>query len=275
MKESLKPNAAETSEKADINSANSTKRGLFGFFETSLRRFQTLGFILFLLPIALAYIICVGVSLTPAIMMFQWVAEQTLQTPFVLKAFYYGFTFAFGAVAFALSLIFIVPVLNLPCLPFVKAYRGAWYSLESVPWYYHNALTYLVRYSVLDFLTPSPLNILFFRMMGMKIGKGVLLNTSNISDPCLIVIEDYVTVGGSAFMMAHYGMKGFLIIDKLHIKKGAIIGLSAKLLGGVIVGEKAVVAPNCAVLPKTFIKDGEKFGLTVNGTTNGLSPGAA
>lgn len=275
MQESQTPKASETSEKADINSANSTKKGLFGFFETILRRFQTLSFILFLLPIAFAGVICVGISLAPGIMIFQWVAEQTVQTPFVLKAFYYGFTFAFGAVAFTITLIFIVPVLNLPCLPFVKAYRGAWFSLESMPWYYHNALTYLVRYTVLDFLTPSPINILFFRMMGMKIGKGVLLNTSNISDPCLIVIEDYVTVGGSAFLMAHYGMKGFLIIDKLHIKKGAMIGLSAKLLGGVIVGEKAVVAPNCAVLPKTFIKDGEKFGLAASGTTNGLSSGAA
>jgi hypothetical protein len=264
-----------STEKADINSASSTKKGVFGIFETILRRFQTLSFILFLLPIALAYIICLGVSLTPGIMLFQWVSEQTAQTPFIMKAFCYGFTFAIGAVSFALTLIFVVPVLNLPCLPFVKAYRGAWFSLESMPWYYHNALTYLVRYTVLDLLTPSPLNILFFKMMGMKIGKGVLLNTSNISDPCLIVIEDYVTVGGSAFMMAHYGMKGFLIIDKLHIKRGAMIGLSAKLLGGVIVGEKAVVAPNCAVLPKTFIKDGEKYGLAVGGAANGLSSGAA
>lgn len=266
---------AAASEKVDINSVNSTKKGLFGFFETNLRRFQTLSFILFLVPIVIAYVICLGVSFTPGIMMFQWVMELTSQSSFIIKAFCYGFTIAFGCVAFGLTLICIVPVLNLPCLPFVKSYRGAWFSLDSMAWYYHNALTYLVRYTVLDLLTPSPFNILFFKMMGMKIGKGVLLNTSNISDPCLITIEDYVTVGGSAFMMAHYGMKGFLIIDKLHIKKGAMIGLSAKLLGGVIVGEKAVVAPNCVVLPKTFIKDGEKYGLAVNGTPNGLSTGAA
>ena len=64
--------------------------------------------------------------------------------------------------------------------------------------------------------------------------------------------------------MAHYGMKGFLIIDKLVIKKGAMIGLAAKILGGVMIGEKAVVAPNTAVLPKTVIKDGEKFGIPVS-----------
>lgn len=63
--------------------------------------------------------------------------------------------------------------------------------------------------------------------------------------------------------------EGFLIIDKLHIKRGAMIGLSAKILGGVTIGEKAVVAPNTAVLPKTIIKDGEKFGVPVsNGSSS-------
>jgi len=80
-------------------------------------------------------------------------------------------------------------------------------------------------------------------MMGMKIGKGVMINSSNISDPCLIVLDDYVTIGGSAYMMAHYGMKGFLIIDKLHIKKGAMIGLAAKILGGVSIGERQLLPP--------------------------------
>ena len=255
-------------EKVDINSTTSTKKGLAAIFENVFRRFQNLGFALFLLPIIAVFIFCIGVSLTPGIMLFQWAGEHIGDYHFILKAFCYGLCGGGAFIGFILTLIFIVPVMNLPCLPFVKPYRGAWFSIESMPWFYHNALTYLVRYTVLDFLTPSPLNILFFKMMGMKIGKGVMINSSNISDPCLIRLGDYVTIGGSAYMMAHYGMKGFLIIDKLHIKKGAMIGLSAKILGGVTIGEKAVVAPNVAVLPKTIIKDGEKFGIV---TTNGSS----
>ena len=250
-------------DKIDINSTHSTKKGVARVIENMFRRFSTVGFALFLVPIIGVCLLCVALSLTPGIMLFQWAGTQMLDTHFALKAFYYGLCGGVAFVSFVLTLVFIVPVMNLPCRPFVKPYRGAWFSIESVPWFYHNALTYLVRYTVLDFITPSPLNILFFRMMGMKIGKGVLLNTSNISDPCLIKLGDYVTIGGSAYMMAHYGMKGFLIIDKLVIKRGAMVGLCAKLLGGVTIGEKAVVAPNVAVLPKTVIKDGEKFGLVV------------
>lgn len=253
-------------EKADINSSHSTKKGWQAIIENVFRRFQTFGFVLFLVPIALVFVFCIATALTPGIMLFQWAGERIADYPFILKAFCYGLCGGGAFIGFIFTLIFVVPLMNLPCLPFVKPYRGAWFSIESIPWFYHNALTYLVRYTVLDFLTPSPLNILFFKMMGMKIGKGVMINSSNISDPCLIKLGDYVTIGGSAYMMAHYGMKGFLIIDRLHIKRGAMIGLSAKILGGVTIGEKAVVAPNTAVLPKTIIKDGEKFGVPV---TNG------
>jgi hypothetical protein len=258
-------------EKPDINSSTSSKKGMGALIENIFRRFQTAGFILFLFPIIFVFILCIGVALTPGIMLFQWAGSVTSDYPFILKAFCYGLCGGGAFISFILTLIFVVPLANLPCLPFVKAYRGAWFSIESIPWYYHNALTYLVRYTVLDFLTPSPLNILFFKMMGMKIGKGVMINSSNISDPCLIRLDDYVTVGGSAYMMAHYGMKGFLIIDKLHIKRGAMIGLSAKILGGVTIGEKAVVAPNVAVLPKTIIKDGEKFGVPVTNSSSNTS----
>lgn len=248
-------------DRTDINSTRSLKKGPMALLENLIRKFSTVAFILFLLPLVFIYILILGLSVTPAIYLFQeiniWVEGYSL----IVKSLCYGMGAGAGFISFILTLIFVVPVFNAPLIPFVRPYRGAWYSLESIPWYYHNALTYLVRYTILEFLTPSPLNILFFKMMGMKIGKNVVINSSNISDPCLIQLDDHVTIGGSVFMMAHYGMKGYLIIDKLHLKKGAMIGLGAKLLGGVTIEERATVLPNSAVLPKTVVAAGEKFGV--------------
>lgn len=248
-------------DRTDINSTRSLKKGPLALLENLIRKFSTVAFILFLLPLVVLYVVVLGLSITPAIYFFQqmnvWVEGHSL----FMKSLLYGMCAGAGFISFILSLIFIVPIFNAPLIPFVRPYRGAWYSLEAIPWYYHNALTYLVRYTILDFLTPSPLNILFFKMMGMKIGRNVVINTSNISDPCLIQLDDYVTIGGSAFMMAHYGMKGYLVIDKLHLKKGAMVGLGAKLLGGVTIEEKATVLPNSAVLPKTIVAAGEKYGV--------------
>lgn len=245
----------------DINAEDSKKKGIVGLIENVSRKFRDLTFFLLMCPIIVIYIICLGVSLTPGILAFQWIQSISSEWHIILKALCLGFAMGFGFIAFILTLIIIVPMFNFPIKPFVKSYRGAWFSMESIPWLYHNALTYLVRYTILEFLVPSPLCNLFFKMMGMKIGKGVMINTSHISDPCLITLEDFVTVGGSATLMAHYGMKGFLIIDKLVVKKGATIGLQAKMFGGVVVGEKATILPNSAVLPKTIIKENEKFGV--------------
>ena len=248
-------------EHEDINKRISTKKGVGSIVENLFRKLGNIAFFMLIIPIMAICVFCLAVSLTPGVMLLQWIGPHIVEYSFFLKSFSYAFCIASGFLAFIVTLILIVPVMNYPVIPFVRPYRGAWFSIESIPWYYHNALTYLVRYTVIDLITPSPLNLLFYKMMGMKVGKGVIINTSNISDPCLIILEDYVTIGGSVYMMAHYGMKGFLIIDKLHIKKGAMIGLSAKILGGVTIGEKAVVAPNVVVYPKTIIKAGEKFGI--------------
>ena len=248
----------KNNERFDVLSTKSEKSGVGGIVESLLRRFRTVGFVLLLSPIALIYVFCMGLAFSPGVMLFQWMQEATLHSHTIVKGVSLGFTMALGWVMYGLSIIFIVPAVN-KLLPLkVTPLRASWYSLSVIPWYYHNALTYLVRYTFLDFITPTPLNILFFKMMGMKIGKGSMINTSNISDPCLIEIGDYVTIGGSATMMAHYGMKGILIIDKLVIKDKATIGLKASLFGDVVVGEGATIKPNDVLLPKTRVPDREK-----------------
>jgi len=168
-----------------------------------------------------------------------------------------GFGLATGYLIYGICLIFIVPAVNFinPWKP--KPFRGPWYSLPAVPWFIHNGLTYMVRYTFLEFVTPSPLNILFYRMMGMKIGKGVVINSTNISDPSLITLGDYVTVGGSATIFAHYGQKGYLVIAPVTVGNYTNIGLKASIMGGAQVGANVTIKPHSAVLPKAVVSDGE------------------
>ncbi len=239
----------------DVHATNSKRKGIMGVVESFLRSFRTLGFTLMLAPIALLYILCMGISLTPGITLFNEANDYFINHHFLIRNLVLGLSFASGFLMYGMVLIFVVPLVNkLLCLK-VSPQRATWFSLSVIPWYYHNALTYLVRYTFLDFITPTPLNKLFYQMMGMKIGKGSMINTSNISDPCLIEIGENVTVGGSATLVAHYGMKGFLIVDKLIIKDNAVIGLKASLFGDVVVGAGALVKPNDVLLTKTRIPD--------------------
>ncbi|RME14410.1 MAG: hypothetical protein D6797_08885 [Bdellovibrio sp.] len=257
-------NTSKKESKDDVLKKTSDLPGLMGYFESALRRFRTLMFVLTLSPLFFVCTLVLGISLTPALMFFYYMVHFSESWSVFLKIPFLAWSLSFGYLIYGITLIFVVPLFNF-LMPFrVKPWRGIWFSVQSIPWYVHNALTYLVRYTFLEFITPTPLNILFFKMMGMKIGKGVVINTTNISDPCLIEIGDYVTIGGSATLFAHYGQKGYLVISKTKIGSGSTIGLKASVMGGVHIGEKALVLPHAVLLPRARVYDGE----TVSGVVS-------
>lgn len=232
----------------------STKAHLSGFIEKSLRKIKPLSMLLVFLLVAGICAFCIGSAAGFAM----WIYDLMLgaSSSYWLK----GLSFAAAFVSYSLSLMVIVALVNrlffLPKL--VKPFRGNAFSLESVPWYLHNGLLYIVRYSCLEYFTPSPITVLFYRAMGMKIGKGTIINTTNISDACLITLGDYVTIGGSAYLLAHYSQDGYLILATVTIGNKSTIGLKATVFGNVVIGEKCTVRPHIVVLPKTVMLDGDK-----------------
>jgi hypothetical protein len=244
--------------KENVYSKRSSLAGIAGFFEMLLRRFRTASFLAALTPLYIIAILAMGLSATPGVYLINYILEVTkdwyqffhyaaLATSFIAAYFLYG-----------LCIVFVAPFFNF-IMPFrLKPFRGPLFSLKTIPWYIHNALTYIVRYTFLEFITPTPLNILFYRMMGMKIGKNVHLNTTNISDPCMIEIEDYVTVGGSVHIIGHYATKGYIVLSRVKIRKGATIGLKATIMGNVEIGMGATIAPHEVVLPKSIIPSNRK-----------------
>lgn len=241
----------------DVLTTTSEKSGAQGLAETFMRRFRTVSFLFLITPLALVCCLCLGLSAAPALWFFFKAKSMTAPWPELLHFAVLGCAFAVSYLIYGITLIFLVPMVNF-LMPFrIRPFRGPWFSLATIPWYIHNALTYMVRFTFLEFITPTPLNILFYRMMGMKIGKGVVINTTNISDPCMITIEDYVTVGGSATIFGHYGQKGYLVIAPVRIGKGTNVGLKASIMGGAQIGENVMIKPHSCVLPKTAVGDGE------------------
>ncbi len=243
--------------KVDVLTGKSEHGGLKGLFESFLRTFRDISYSLMLMPITLLCCFAMGISLVPAIYLFGWVKVVTNDWNQFFHIAALGCSISIGYVLYGITLVFVIPAINFVLPLRLKAWRGISHSIYTIPWFYHNGLTYIVRYTFLDMITPTPLNILFYKMMGMKIGKGTIINTTNISDPCMITLGDHVTIGGSATLCAHYGQKGFLIIEPLIIKDKANIGLKSSIMGDVIIGEKANVRPHQVVLPKSRIADGE------------------
>jgi hypothetical protein len=244
----------------DVNKVEADTPGLLGIYEGFVRRFKTLGFTLMLLPLSVICIFAMSLSATPAVIFFKWVMSHVTHWPDFFQAFALAASLIIGYFIYGVCLCFVMPAINFLLPLKLKPWRGIWFSIQAIPWYYHNALTYMVRYTFLEMVTPSPLNVLFYRMMGMKIGQGVVINTTHISDPCLIELGDYVTIGGSAHLLAHYGQKGILILQKVKVGPYSTIGLKASVMGGVTIGERCMIKPHAVVIPRTVVADGESFG---------------
>lgn len=243
----------------NLDPQDSKHTGFVGLFETALRRFKRLVLGSVLVIVFLVIVCLLGISLTPSAVLVHQVFEWTEGDSLFYKAFFRAASVALGFLIYGMSVILVIPTANLLIRPFIKTFRGPYYSAGVFGWYIHNILTYVVRYTYLDLITPTPFNLFFYRAMGMKIGKRVEINTSNISDAAMITLEDGVTIGGSATIIAHYAMGGFLIITPVVIRKNATIGLRAVIMGGVEVGEGAVIMPNSVVLPKTIVPAGETW----------------
>lgn len=201
-----------------------------------------------------------GISLACAAYVYSQVSALGPIEPNLLHYLVIGGSLVLAYFAYGLTLIFVAPTFNLLLGGRLKPWRGSAVSLGCLPWYLHATLTLLVRLSFLEFVTPSPITNLFYRMMGMKLGKGVTINSTAIADPSLIELEDFVTIGGSASIMAHYAQGGFIVIAPTKICRGATIGLRAIVMGGVTVGKKSKVLAGSFVLPGSVIPDGETWG---------------
>lgn len=246
--------------KENANPERSEKTGLSGFYENVLRKFRTLVMVLTLLALYGVVAVLLGVSLIPAIAIVGTAFERSSEFATFPQYFVRGVSIVLGFLAYGFAAIFVVPVANLIVRPFLKPFRGPAYSVSVFGWYVHNVFIYALRYTFLEWITPSPFNQFFYRNMGMKVGRYVEINTTNISDAAYITLEDRVIIGGSATLLAHYAVGGYLVISPVVIRKNATIGLRAIVMGGVEIGEGAKVLPNSVVLPKTKIPDGETWG---------------
>ena len=212
------------------------------------------------LPFIALAIAAAGLSLGTAVWLFDEILAPMLAT--LSSAWRYpltGLALASSYFAYGLTLLLVAPLLNLLLGGRLQPYRGSAVSLIALRWYVHCTLTLVVRYSFLEFVTPSPFAQLYYRLMGMKIGRNVTINSTAIADPSLIEMADGVTIGGSASVMAHYAQGGYLVIAPVRLGSGATIGLRAIVMGGVEVGEKARVLAGSFVLPNTRIPAGETW----------------
>lgn len=204
--------------------------------------------------------LAIGLSLAPALWLLDawlpWAHAHAGALRWPLAGI--GVALAFFVAGFALLLV--LPLFNVLLPTRAKPFAGGYFSAAAVPWGLHNGLFYVARYTFLPWVTLTPFGPWFLRAMGMKVGQRAYINTEFISDPRLVEVGADAVVGGSVHLFAHYGGGGHLTIAPVRIGARATIGQGATVMGGVDVGDDALVLPHSVVLPGTRIAAGEVWG---------------
>ncbi len=162
---------------------------------------------------------------------------------------------------FGLALLAVVAACNRILPTRLHPFRGGYYTPRRVPWFLHNALFYLVRYTFLPFVTLTPYGVWFLKAMGMKIGRHAFINTEYISDPGL---HHPRRRRGDRRQRAH--------LRPLRRRRQAgggagersghraTLGLACCVMGDVVIGDDAVILPHSVLLPGSRVGAGETWG---------------
>ena len=195
---------------------------------------------------ALAYLLfqfgVVGVALVPAVLLVRvfWNSDSP-----VLLALSFGLGYLLFGLAFLLLVILIKHA------AFFRSREGDYpfVSPYAVRWAFVGSLSGLAKILILQHLKGMPVLNAFYRAMGAKIGRNVLINTCNMFDFDLLEIGDDTFIGGDAVIIGHLGEGGLLKIRPVRIGRGCVVGQSSVVFPGAVMEDGSVLGA-LSLLPK-------------------------
>lgn len=194
-------------------------------------------------------VVVLGTSIFPGSFFLYQLWAHTAQLDSALRVLYACFAFVAGYFFSGAMLMLLVSLIRVTFRLQLKEGEFDASSPEIFKWLFVNLFFLAVKVAFMDFILLTPYCALFYRFMGAKIGRDVMINSKNVHDISLLEIGDNAVIGGNATVIAHSFERGGLKLKKVKIGKNAIIGLNAVVLPGVEIGDNAVIAAG-AVVPK-------------------------
>ncbi len=217
----------------------------------------TVVFTLFMYSIG---VVILGLSIFPGVYAVYQLWLHTVHLSAGLRILCFCFGFVTGYFFSGVMLMLLVSLVRVGFRLKLKEGEFDVGSLEIFKWVFVNAFFMVVKVAFLDLILLTPYCALFYRLMGAKIGRDVLINSKNVGDLSLLEIGDHSAIGGSATIIAHSFEKGGLKLKKVKIGKNVIVGLNSVILPGAEIGDNAVIAAGAIVPKNTHVAANTIFG---------------
>ncbi len=101
--------------------------------------------------------------------------------------------------------------------------------------------------------------LLFFRIIGCRIGKNSRINSYMLNDAYLLEIGDNVIVGGKTDISCHIFENGRLILQPIKIGDSTMIGAHCYISPGVTIGKNCVIGLNSYIRRGKSIPDNTRL----------------
>jgi len=158
---------------------------------------------------------------------------------------------AFGLGYLVFGLAYLVLVVAIKHLVFFRSREGV-YSFMSgyaLQWAFVGSLVNLAKIFILSHVKGMPVLNTFYRAMGARIGRNVLINTCNLFDFDVLEIGDDAFIGGDAVVIGHAGEAGKLHIRPVRIGAGCTVGQSSIVFPGATMEDRSILGA-LSLLPK-------------------------
>ncbi|MBK8576353.1 MAG: hypothetical protein IPN90_11985 [Elusimicrobia bacterium] len=125
-------------------------------------------------------------------------------------------------------------------------------------------------------LLPAIARQFIARLLGARVGKGLIVLNGQLFDPYLLEVGDEVVVGQDAVILPHRWVGGRLLLGPVRLGRGAVVGARAVLDPGVRVGDHAMVKAMSHVESGSVIENNEVWaGVPARrSSVKGKSPGS-
>lgn len=200
--------------------------------------------------------ILMGLAAYPGIRLVEWTLGLPLGPGARLPVL--GITLAAGYFLFGLSLMALLPLAR--WITFCPGTPVGSYDYLSWPgwrWASYNALTLFLRFAFVNWVRLTPFLPLYHRLMGMRIGARVQINTAVVADQNLISIGDDTVIGGDVTLVAHVAERGRLYAAPVVIGRRVTVGLMAVIFPGCVIGDGATIAAGSVLSKGTKVGPGE------------------
>lgn len=202
----------------------------------------------------------VGLASFPTVVfIYKGIAHKLFENG-LIGMLYFSIALGIGYFLFAFSLILLSGVIrHLLCLNGREGEMSI-YSWKILGFTIYHGLINVVDQFALKLFRSTGFITMFFKLMGLKVGKETIINSTKISDCDLIRIGNKCVIGGDVIINGHSVEGERLIRKKVEIGNNVTLGQYVTILPGVIIEDNVIVGANSVVPKNKILEKGKIYG---------------